>query len=45
MDIIVFILVGLLVGLALGYFAFVVLRKQQLEKERSSIIEESKLQG
>jgi ribonuclease Y len=45
MDIIVFILVGLLIGLALGYFAFVVMRKQQLEKERSSIIEESKLQG
>ncbi len=45
MDIIVFILVGLLIGLALGYFAFVVMRKQQLEKERSSIIEEAKLQG
>jgi len=45
MDIIVFILVGLLIGLALGYLAFVVMRKQQLEKERSSIIEEAKLQG
>ncbi|MFM1793096.1 MAG: ribonuclease, partial [Bacteroidota bacterium] len=45
MDIIVFILVGLLIGLTLGYLAFVVMRKQQLEKERSSIIEEAKLQG
>jgi len=45
MDIIVFILVGLLIGLALGYLAFVVMRKQQLEKERSSLIEEAKLQG
>ena len=45
MENIVFILAGLIVGLALGYVVSVAMRKTQLEKEKQSIIEEAKLQG
>jgi len=45
MENIVFILAGLIVGLALGYVVFVAMRKTQLEKDKQSVIEEAKMQG
>lgn len=45
MEIVVFSLVGILIGLALGYVVFVSLRRNQIESERKSLIEEAKLQG
>ena len=37
MDVIVFILVGLIGGLGLGYIVFIAARKGQLEKEKSKV--------
>jgi ribonucrease Y len=45
MEIFIYILAGTAVGLVLGYVMFVALRKKALEKERASILEESRLQG
>ena len=45
MEIVVFSLAGILIGLALGYVVFVLLRRKQIEAERKSLIEEAKLQG
>ena len=43
MEIVVFSLAGILIGLALGYVVFVLLRRKQIEAERKSLIEEAKL--
>ncbi len=45
MDIIVFILGGLIAGLGLGYVVFVTARKNQLDSEKARILEEAKSQG
>ncbi|MFN5218329.1 MAG: ribonuclease Y [Sphingomonadales bacterium] len=45
MEIVVFSLTGILIGLALGYVVFILLRRKQIEAERKSLIEEAKLQG
>ena len=45
MEIVVFSLTGMLIGLALGYVVFILLRRKQIEAERKSLIEEAKLQG
>ncbi|MFN4915127.1 MAG: ribonuclease Y [Sphingomonadales bacterium] len=45
MEIVVFSLAGILIGLALGYVVFILLRRKQIEAERKSLIEEAKLQG
>lgn len=45
MEIIIYILAGTAVGLVLGYVLFVALRKSALDKERSSILEEARMQG
>ncbi|MCC7299378.1 MAG: ribonuclease Y [Bacteroidia bacterium] len=45
MEILIYILAGIAVGLVLGYVLFVALRKKALDKERSSILEEAKMQG
>lgn len=45
MEIVVFSLAGILIGLALGYMVFVLLRRKQLEAEKTALIEEAKLQG
>jgi ribonuclease Y len=45
MEIVLFSLAGILIGLALGYVVFVSLRRKQIEAERKSLIEEAKLQG
>jgi len=45
MDIIVFILAGLIAGLGLGYVVFVTARKNQLDSEKARILEEAKSQG
>lgn len=45
MEVIVFILAGLVGGLGLGYVVFVSARKNQLESERTRILEEAKSQG
>lgn len=45
MENLIYILAGLAVGLILGYVVFVLLRKNQLEKERAAVLEEAKLQG
>jgi len=45
MESLVFSLAGILIGLALGYLVFVLLRKNQLESQKASIIEEAKLQA
>jgi len=45
MDVIVFILVGLIGGLGLGYIVFIAARKGQLEKEKSKVLEEARNQG
>ncbi len=45
METLVFSLAGILIGLALGYVVFVVLRKGQLDSQKAAIIEEAKLQA
>ena len=45
MDVIVFILVGLIGGVGLGYIVFIAARKGQLEKEKSKVLEEARNQG
>jgi ribonuclease Y len=45
MEIVVFSLAGIIIGLTLGYVVFVLLRRKQLETERGSLIEEAKLQA
>lgn len=45
MQIVIFSLLGVVIGLALGFFVFVLMRKRQLEDEKKSIIEEAKHQG
>lgn len=45
MDVIVFILAGLIGGLGLGYIVFIAARKGQLEKEKQRVLEEASLQG
>ncbi len=45
MEILIYILAGIAVGLVLGFVLFVSLRKKSLEKERSAILEEAKMQG
>ncbi|NBP05358.1 MAG: ribonuclease Y [Bacteroidetes bacterium] len=45
METVVFSLAGILIGLALGYVVFILLRRNQIESERKSLIEEAKLQG
>jgi ribonuclease Y len=45
MDVIVFILAGLIGGLGLGYIVFIAARKGQLEKEKSKVLEEARNQG
>ena len=45
MDVIVFILAGLIGGLGLGYVVFIAARKGQLEKEKTRVLEEARLQG
>jgi ribonuclease Y len=45
MQIVIFSLLSVVIGLALGFFVFVLMRKRQLEDEKKSIIEEAKHQG
>jgi len=45
MNSILFILIGLIVGVGVGYMLFVAARKKQLESEKSRILEEAKMQG
>ncbi len=45
MNSILFILIGLIVGVVVGYMLFVAARKKQLESEKSRILEEAKMQG
>lgn len=45
MEIVIYILAGIAVGLVLGFVLFVSLRKKALEKERAGILEEAKQQG
>lgn len=45
MEIIVFILAGLIGGLGVGYVVFNAARKSQLEKEKQRILEEARQQG
>jgi ribonuclease Y len=45
MESLVFSLAGILIGLALGYLVFVILRKNQIESQKAAIIEEAKLQA
>jgi ribonuclease Y len=45
MESLVFSLAGILIGLALGYLVFVILRKNQSESQKAAIIEEAKLQA
>ena len=45
MESFVFSLAGILIGLALGYLVFVILRKNQIESQKAAIIEEAKLQA
>ena len=41
MDVIVFILAGLIGGLGLGYIVFIAARKGQLEKEKSKVLRQA----
>lgn len=45
MENLIYILAGTAVGLVLGYLLFVLLRKKQLDKERTSLLEEAKQQA
>lgn len=45
MNSILFILIGLIVGVGVGYMLFVSARKKQLESEKNRILEEAKMQG
>jgi len=45
MNDILFILIGLIVGVGVGYILFVAARKKQLEIEKSRVLEEAKMQG
>jgi ribonuclease Y len=45
MEIVIYILAGIAVGLVLGFVLFVSLRKKALDKERTGILEEAKQQG
>ena len=40
-----FILIGLIVGVGVGYMLFVSARKKQLESDKNRILEEAKMQG
>jgi len=42
MDYLIYILSGIALGLILGYLAFVVVRKKQIEQEKSSILKDAK---
>lgn len=45
MEQVVYLIGGLIVGLVLGYFVFVQMRKKAIESEKNSILEEAKMQG
>jgi ribonuclease Y len=45
MNSILFILIGLIVGVGVGYMLFVSARKKQLESDKNRILEEAKMQG
>lgn len=45
MNEILFILIGLIGGVGVGYMLFVAARKKQLENDKSRILEEAKMQG
>ncbi len=45
MENLIYILAGTAVGLVLGYLLFVLLRKKQLDRERTSLLEEAKQQA
>ena len=45
MNEVLFIIIGAVAGLGLGYVVFAAARKKQLESEKSRILEEAKMQG
>lgn len=45
MQIVIFSLLGVIIGLALGFVVFVLMRRKQLDEEKKSIIEEARQQA
>ena len=45
MNEVLFIIIGAVAGLGIGYVVFAAARKKQLESEKSRILEEAKMQG